>query len=152
MKIQGGSKTGGVNKAKKAESKGDAGLGDGGFDALIASHGAAETSSAAATGASQSIAQVDALLAVQEVEDPTQGAAKKRMRKRSTKILDMLDGLRDQMLGGGLTLGHMIDIADVVASHREQITDPTLTGIMDEIDLRAQVELAKMRVALEARG
>ena len=55
------------------------------------------------------------------------------------------------MLTGQLTVGHMIDIADVVASHRERINDPTLTSVMDEIDLRAQVELAKMRVALDAR-
>ena len=43
----------------------------------------------------------------------------------------------------------MIDVADVVASHRERIHDPALTAVMDEIDLRAQVELAKMRAALE---
>ena len=52
------------------------------------------------------------------------------------------------MLGGNLTVGHMIDVADVVASHREKIDDPTLTAIMDEIDLRAQVEIAKIRVVL----
>ena len=54
------------------------------------------------------------------------------------------------MLNGTLTVGHMIDIADIVASHREKIQDPKLTDIMDEIDLRAQVELAKMRVAMGA--
>ena len=152
MKIQGGSKTGGVNKVKKTENKADAGLGEGGFDALIASHGAAETDGAAAASPTQSIAAVDALLAVQETEDPTQGPARKRMRVRANKILDMLDDLRSAMLGGQLTVGHMIDVADVVASHRENITDPALTNIMDEIDLRAQVELAKMRVALDSKS
>jgi hypothetical protein len=53
------------------------------------------------------------------------------------------------MLGGNLTVGHMIDIADIVASHREKITDPALTSLMDEIDLRAQVELAKMRISMD---
>ena len=56
------------------------------------------------------------------------------------------------MLTGGVTVGHMIDIADVIASHREKITDPGLTDIMDEIDLRAQVEMAKMRMALDNNG
>ena len=55
------------------------------------------------------------------------------------------------MLGGSLTVGHMVDMADVVASHREKIADPALTAIMDEIDLRAQVELAKMRVSMERK-
>ena len=91
------------------------------------------------------------MLAVQAAEDPTQGAAKKRMRRRSDKILNELEKIRMAMLNGSLTVGHMIDVADVVASHREKIMDPALTGIMDEIDLRAQVELAKMRVALNAQ-
>ena len=92
---------------------------------------------------------VDSLLAAQSVEDPTARAAKKRMRSRSMNVLDELEKLRMGMLSGSMTVGHMIDIADVVASHREKITDPSLTAIMDEIDLRAQVELAKMRVAMD---
>jgi hypothetical protein len=49
-------------------------------------------------------------------------------------------------------IGSACDVADVVASHREKILDPELTAIMDEIDLRAQVELAKMRLSLDRRG
>ncbi len=45
----------------------------------------------------------------------------------------------------------MIDVADVVATHRDKIDDPGLTAIMDEIDLRAQVEIAKMRVTLDQK-
>jgi len=108
--------------------------------------GISENSSASAT---QSIAQLDVLLAVQEVEDPTKKAAKKRVVSRGDDILDKMENLRVKMLSGDLTVGHMIDIADVVASHRDKIDDPHLTAIMDEIDLRAQVELAKMRVALD---
>ncbi len=108
--------------------------------------GASETASASAT---QSIAQLDVLLAVQEAEDPTHGAAKKRLQVRADNILEKLDGIRLKMLGGDLTVGHMIDVADVVASHRDKIDDPALTSIMDEIDLRAQVELAKLRYAMD---
>ncbi|HPF78465.1 MAG TPA: flagellar assembly protein FliX [Alphaproteobacteria bacterium] len=42
-------------------------------------------------------------------------------------------------------------MADVVASHREKINDPKLTALLDEIDLRAQIEIAKMRKAMEAK-
>lgn len=144
MKVQGPGKT---DKASKSGKKSGAAKSDGSFSDMVAA-GAQQASSAAPT---QSIARVDALLAVQEVEDPTQGAARKRMRQRADDILDELDGLRVSMLGGNLTLGHMIDVADVVASHREKISDPALTALMDEIDLRAQVELAKMRVALDKK-
>jgi hypothetical protein len=144
MKIQGPGKTTGPSKTK---SKGKAADGGGDFGSMMAS----ETPSAAPTQGPQSIAHVDALLAVQGAEDPTAGASKKRMRKRSNDLLDGLERIRMAMLGGTMTVGDMINIADVVASHREKIQDPSLTGIMDEIDLRAQVELAKMRKALDAQ-
>ena len=102
----------------------------------------------AATTTTQSIAQVDALLAVQGTEDPTEREAKQRARQRANTILDELDKIRIAMLNGTLTVGHMVDIADVVASHRENVQDSAMTAIMDEIDVRAQVELAKMRFAL----
>lgn len=110
--------------------------------------GAGEVPSSSAT---QSIASLDALLAVQEVDDPTKRASNKRARHRAGKILDQLENIRVKMLCGGLTVGHMIDVADVVASHRDKIDDPKLTSIMDEIDLRAQVEIAKMRAAMDMR-
>jgi hypothetical protein len=112
---------------------------------------ASDAQQAAPTKATQSIAQVDALLAIQGAEDPTQGASRKRMRHRADTILSELDKIRMAMLGGNLTVGHMIDVADVVASHREKVSDPVLTDLMDEIDLRAQVELAKMRVTLDEK-
>lgn len=143
MKVQGPGRTTGPSKVTK---KGGASDQDESFGEFVAG-GAAETR---ATTTTQSIAKVDALLAVQATEDPTARAAKQRAKLRSNTILGELEKLRMAMLNGSLTIGHMIDIADVVASHREKIADPALTAIMDEIDLRAQVELAKMRVALDA--
>lgn len=144
MKVQGPGRTQGPSKTNKKSgvSGGDESFGD-----FMASG----TSGAAPATTTQSIAKVDSLLAAQAVEDPTARAAKQRARQRSTGILDELEKIRMAMLGGTLTVGHMVDIADVVASHREKITDPALTAIMDEIDLRAQVELAKLRVALESQ-
>ena len=144
MKVQGPGGTKGPSKTSKTGKSADGGVSFGDFMSQ-------DTGSAGATTNTQSIAHVDALLAVQGAEDPTAGAARKRARKRATVILDELENVRMAMLGGSLTVGHMIDIADVVASHRDKIMDPALTGVMDEIDLRAQVELAKMRVAIDAQ-
>ena len=143
MKVGGAKGPNSTSKSKKSSSSSGENTVD--FSQYVKG-GASETTSAAAT---QSIAQLDALLAVQEVEDPTQKAAKKRAHMRADTILDRLENIRLRMLSGQLTVGHMIDVADVVASHRDKIDDPKLTAIMDEIDLRAQVELAKMRVALD---
>ncbi|MCB1651083.1 MAG: flagellar assembly protein FliX [Alphaproteobacteria bacterium] len=145
MKVTGPGRSQGPSSTKKT---GKASSSEGSFGDFIAS-GPSETGNVQHT---RNIAQVDALLAIQGAEDPTARAAKKRMRQRSHDLLDGLDKIRTAMLCGNLTVGHMIDIADVVASHREKITDPGLTSIMDEIDLRAQVELAKMRVALDAQA
>jgi hypothetical protein len=71
---------------------------------------------------------------------------------RADNLLALLDSIRMGLLGGGLTVGQVIDIADIVASHREKVTDPQLTAILDEIDLRAQIEIAKMRMALDNKG
>lgn len=95
---------------------------------------------------------MDSLLALQGADDPAARSARKRMKQRAGVILGELEKLRVAMLTGGVTVGHMIDIADVIASHREKITDPGLTDIMDEIDLRAQVEMAKMRMVLDNNG
>lgn len=142
MKVKGPGKTQSTSGTKKkSKTSGTSGS----FEDFITS-GAKESSGAAAT---QSIARVDNLLAVQGAEDPTARAAKQRARQRATTILDDLDNIRMAMLGGKLTIGHMVNIADVVASHRDRIDDPAMTALLDEIDLRAQVELAKMQVALD---
>ncbi len=142
MKIEGPNKTGGAQSVK---NKGKVSSSDGSFGDFLTSgaEGAKETS------ATQHIARVDALLSVQAAEDPAERASRGRMVLRSENVLNELESIRMAMLTGNLTVGHMVDVADVVASHRERITDPQLVALMDEIDLRAQVELAKMRVALE---
>jgi len=141
MKIQGPSKSDGAGKTDKAKKKGKS---DSTFGDMVAG-AAQELKQAAAT---QSIARVDALLSVQATESATERATKRRMRDRGDKVLRQLDHIRLGILTGNLTLGQVLDVADVVASHRENINDPELTAVLDEIDLRAQIEIAKMKKAM----
>ena len=69
------------------------------------------------------------------------------MYQRAENILDKLNDLKMAMLTGQVTLGHMLSITQVVAAHREKITDPDLAALLDEVDLRAQIELAKLDIA-----
>lgn len=145
MKIEGPRKsqeTSGTKKKDKTAAP------DGSFGDLLTG-GAKEAPGASS---SRSIAQVDALLTVQQTDDPAQRAAKGRMKIRANTLLDGLERIKTRLLTGQMTVGDVIDIADVVASHREKITDPALSAILDEIDLRAQIELAKMRMALDKKG
>lgn len=141
MKVEGPSKTSGAQKAGKAKKTGKT---DSTFDDMVA--GAAQESSG--VSAAQSITRVDALLAVQGVDSSTERAARRRMHQRGDAILTHLDDLKLSLLSGGLTVGQVVNIADVVASHRERINDPEMSALLDEIDLRAQIELAKIRKAI----
>lgn len=141
MKIEGPSKTQNASKSGKAKKSGKT-------DATFGNMVADASQGASSTAATQSIAKVDALLAVQGAESATERSAKRRMRERGEKVLRQLDHLRLAILTGNLTLGQVLDVADVVASHRENITDAGMTAVLDEIDLRAQIEIAKMRKAM----
>lgn len=142
MKIEGPNRT--QQSSQTQRKSGVSGSGSGFGDLLTGG-----TESASGAGATHSIAHIDALLAAQEAEDPTERAARRRMVQRAGSILDELEEMRLALLTGTLTIGHLIDIADVVAQHREKVMDPRMTAILDEIDLRAQIELAKLRKALD---
>lgn len=143
MKIEGPGKTQHTDKKKK--SSGASG-GDGAFSDFMVD----KSTSQAAASPTSPINMADSLLSIQNVDDPAQRAARQRMTMRADRILDELDRIRVLILTGQVTIGDMIGIADMVARHRERVTDPQLTAILDEIDLRAQIELAKMRVSLDA--
>ena len=145
MKIDGPNSAQKAGAAKKAGKSGASS--EGGFGSML---GVDESGEATHTAGANVIARVDVLLAAQGSEDPAEKKAKQKMQKRGSEILHQLDKIRLGMLTNNMTVGNLIDIADVVAAHRERINDPQLAGILDEIDLRAQIEIAKMKMALDA--
>lgn len=100
--------------------------------------------SSQASGAAQ-LSGVDALLALQGVPGPLGERAKAARRGRD--ILDLLDEVRIGMLEGAVSKGTLNRLLTLVEVKREEFTDPGLTGVLDEIDLRARVELAKLSAA-----
>ena len=100
-----------------------------------------DTAAAPGVNAATSVYSVDALLGLQEVDDATARAAKGR--KRAQSLLDGLDEIRDSLLSGDLPREKLTALARAVQTQRAQVDDPKLAELLDEIDLRAQVELAK---------
>ncbi len=95
----------------------------------------------AATSGPKSLTSVDTLLAIQESSDGMSG--RKRAVKRASDILDILDEIKLEILSGTLShmrLGRLLRIVEV---QRDQFSDPNLEHVLDEIELRARVELAK---------
>lgn len=89
------------------------------------------------------LAGVDALLAAQVAGGATDEEARRRATRHGEDILDRLEEIRLGLLTGGLSRERLIDLARMVRSRRDQIGDPRLAAILDEIELRAEVELAK---------
>ncbi len=84
---------------------------------------------------------VSGILGAQEVDDALSHASKGKLRAED--ILDKLDDLRIQLLEGGISKEKLLQLTRMVNARRSKIDDPKLTAILDDIDLRAQVELAK---------
>lgn len=99
---------------------------------------AGEVRSAAAPRAAGSI---DALLALQGVEDPLE--RRKRSVARGRGALDVLDELKIGLLAGNLGTATVARLRDAAASLKSSSGDPGLDAVLSEIELRVEVELAK---------
>jgi len=87
---------------------------------------------------------VEGLLALQEVEDSTTGQSRSRARKWGNDVLDGLERLRIGIITGVVPKAELERIASSVERQRAHTDDPALEAILDEIELRAKVELAKL--------
>lgn len=88
---------------------------------------------------------VDALLAIQ-AEDDVLGGRKRRQVKRSNDILDALDDIKVSVLSGDIDDEALLRLQGLIALHREDTEDQRLQGVLNEIETRAYVELAKRRL------
>jgi hypothetical protein len=88
---------------------------------------------------------VDALLALQGVASPAGERAKAVRRGRD--MLDMLDEIRRGLLEGVVSESTLKQLAGLINVKREDFVDPGLSQVLDDIDLRARVELAKLQYA-----
>lgn len=100
--------------------------------------------STAAAEAPAQLSGIDALLLVQAVDDSTEREARKRLLRRGEDILDKLEEIRHGLLLGTLPKEKLTELVDMVRSRREACQDPRLAALLDEIELRAEVEIAKL--------
>ena len=91
---------------------------------------------------------VDTLLALQEVEDPVAG--RRQAVKRGHDMLDLLEDIRIGLIGGVVPLEKLKALIRMVDNRRQAFEDPSLSSLVDEIELRARVEIAKLEKVQEA--
>ena len=89
-----------------------------------------------------SLNPVDALLSLQEIPDALAG--RRRAVQRGHALLDQLEELRLGLLAGILPRERLEALARLARTAREAVDLPRLAQLLDEIDLRVAVELAKL--------
>ncbi len=100
--------------------------------------------SANAMGGASAVFSVGSILSVQETLDATAEPAKNKLRRFGNDVLEHLDDLRMGILDGSVSKERLTDLARMLREKREQSDDPRLNAVIDEIELRAEVEIAKL--------
>lgn len=95
---------------------------------------------AAAAQSMAPTAGIAALLALQAVDDPL--LARKKAVRRGNALLDTLETIKADLLTGRVSEGRLNQLMALVGQARERNL-PELDPILDDIELRARVELAK---------
>jgi hypothetical protein len=110
----------------------------GGSFSLSSSEGTHAQSAAVAL---RTLGGIDALIALQGIEEPAE--RRRRAVKHGRRALDALDELKLGLLAGTLDQGTLLRLKTVVADLKDGSGDDRLDGVLAEIDLRVAVELAK---------
>jgi hypothetical protein len=102
----------------------------------------ASATQARATTAPKAAAGIDALLALQGIEDDIL-ERRKRSVQRGRRALDVLDDLKIGLLSGNFDASTVSRLRDAAANLKSSSGDPGLDSVLSEIELRVEVELAK---------
>lgn len=141
MKVSGASGVGSVGNAKGVSRPSG---GQGGFS--LPTVGGAGAASDVARGMGVSgIGSVDALIALQDVGGPLE--RRRRAVSRAGRILDVLDEVKLALIDGEVSGKDLDRLLRAVREERMATEDGPLEGLLNEIETRAAVELAKLEQA-----
>jgi hypothetical protein len=108
---------------------------------LSSAGGSAPAVATTASAGPASVAGLSALMALQGVETATE--RRRRAIRRGGGLLDRLDELKLALLCGDAGEGALERLGQGLREARTEDDDPGLTDLLNQIDLRAAVELAK---------
>lgn len=104
--------------------------------------GAAPAASAGLAAPVSQVASLAALVALQEIGGPLE--RRRRAMGRAGRILDVLEEVKVALLDGELSPTALDRLTRAIREQREATDDPRLESVLDEIETRAAVELAKL--------
>ena len=135
----------GAGPSSSVAASGGAKRGAAGGFAPIGPEGATESVAAAQVGATAGLGSLDALMALQGAPEPLE--RRRRAVRRAGRLLDVLDEVKLSLLdghGSGMALDRL---RGAVREVRDGTDDAGLEGVLNEIETRAAVELAKQEMA-----
>lgn len=109
-----------------------------------------ETPANAAARPAMAATGLETLLAVQGMQPEDRREKRRRAMQRGRQSLDLLDDLKLSLLAGEPMPAVLLKLRSLTAASLEVSGDPGLDGVLAEIDLRAQVEIAKREAAAKA--
>jgi hypothetical protein len=142
MKVSGSNSVGSPAAARPGARPAAGGFSLGGASA------ASEAAPPSAMGGAASVSSLGALLALQEVGGPLE--RRRKAVNRAGRLLDVLDEVKIALLEGSLPASALTRLMSTIREQRDGTDDPQLEGLLNEIETRAAVELAKLETARAA--
>jgi hypothetical protein len=96
-----------------------------------------------AANAPKAVTTVDNLFMLQEIASDLPERRKAAVQ-RGSSMLDRLDDIRVALLTGALSRGRLESLRRMAQDRGDILNDPQLQSVLDEIELRVAVELAKL--------
>lgn len=143
MKVNGPSGVGSASGPSRAGVRGAAQ----GFS-LPGLSGTGEAAPAGRVAGPVAVSSIDALLALQAIGDPLE--RRRKAVRRGTAILDVLDEVKLALLDGGVPPAALERLVRAVRLEKGEADEPRLKALLDEIETRAAVELAKIEMSAGA--
>ena len=120
-------------------SSGNRGVESSDFDSLLTSE--QKIDSVAATNR---ISSVDSVVALQEITGDN--TDERGAKNRANLILDKLEDIRMGLLLGQIPKTNLEELSKILILARENSIDSNLLEIIEDIELRAKIELAKLAI------
>lgn len=116
------------------------------FADLLAASEAGDAASVESLSGPNAAASLAGMLAIQEVSDE-EIRRKRAAVRRGHDMLESLESLRHALLEGRIPPQQLRELERHLSDQRQQFTDPALQEVLDDIELRVAVELAKIETA-----
>ncbi len=100
--------------------------------------------SSAPVGGTSGISVSDAIFAAQMAAGDEENEKRRQMLRRGNTLIEKLEEIRDALLMGYISKDKLIEISRYVKETKINTADEKLAELIGEIELRVEVELAKL--------